>query len=104
MTLPKREHPVAREELRSAALWYDDQHAGLGKDFLDAIDEAIERLLDRPHSAPIVAGWEDEPQVRSMRVRVFPYRVLYYITDTAVVIVAYAHQRRRPGYWHHRVE
>jgi hypothetical protein len=29
--------------------------------------------------------------------------VLYYLTDTSVVIVAYAHARRKPGYWRHRI-
>lgn len=37
--------------------------------------------------------------VRSMPVRVFPYRVLYYLTDKSIVMLAYAYQRRRPGDW-----
>ena len=49
-------------------------------------------------------GWDEEPVVRSKRVRVFPYRVLYYLTDTSVVIVAYAHTRRKPRYWQHRLD
>ncbi|SJM60896.1 hypothetical protein [Gulosibacter sp. 10] len=41
---------------------------------------------------------------RSRSVRVFPYRVLYYFTDTGVMIVAYAHHRHGPGYWRHRLD
>lgn len=33
-----------------------------------------------------------------------PYGVVYYATDSEIVIVAYAHEKRRPGYWKHRVE
>lgn len=35
---------------------------------------------------------------------VFPYRIVYYVTDTSIVILAYAHQRRQPDYWQHRLE
>lgn len=42
--------------------------------------------------------------VRSASVKVFPYRVIYYLTDTSVVIVAYAHNRRKPDYWQHRLQ
>lgn len=42
--------------------------------------------------------------VRSARVGVFPYRIVYYVTDTSIVILAYAHQRRQPDYWQHRLE
>lgn len=34
MTLEKREHPEARDELGEAAYWYDDKEPGLGEDFL----------------------------------------------------------------------
>ncbi len=104
MRLSKREHPEARDELRNAAIWYDDEQPGLGEDFYAAIDEAIQHALDWPRSAPLLPGWEDTPQVRSMRVLVFPYRVFYYLTDTSIVILAYSHQKRRPGYWRHRLD
>lgn len=104
MTLGRREHPEAREGLREAANWYDAEVTGLGSDFLDAIDESLQRIVDWPLSAPVFPGWEDTPSVRSMRVRVFPYRVLYYVTDANVVILAYAHQRRGPGYWQSRLD
>lgn len=102
--MSKREHPDAREELRNAANWYDDEQPGLGHDFYDAIDDALQHMLDWPFSAPVFPGWQDAPQVRSMRVRVFPYRVLYYVTDTSIVILAYAHHRRKPGHWQHRLD
>lgn len=103
MSLRKHEHPDARGELRDAARWYDDAQPGLGTDFLDAIDQTVRRILDWPLSAPTFPGWHTAPPVRSMHVPVFPYRELYYVTDTSVVILAYAHQRRTPGYWQDRL-
>jgi hypothetical protein len=36
------------------------------------------------------------------RVEVFPFRVVYLVRGNDLVILAYAHARRRPGYWQHR--
>ena len=104
MRLEKREHPEAREELREAAYWYDDREPGLGGDLYDAIDEAIARIGRWPRSAPVFPGWVGAPIVRSMAVDVFPYRVLYYLSDTSFTILAHAHERREPGYWQHRLD
>lgn len=104
MSLGKRERPEARDELREAATWYDDAQPGIGDDFYDAIDDAIRQIRDWPLSAPVFPGWEEQPTVRSKAVRVFPYRIMYYVTDTNVVIVAYARHRRTPGYWQHRLD
>ena len=99
----KAEHPQARAGLREAAFWYDDERAGLGTDFYDAVDEAIAYIRDCPEAAPVFPGWDEEPTIRSKRVRTFPYRVIYYVTGTTIMIVAYSHNRRRPGYWQHRL-
>ncbi len=61
------------------------------------------RVFGWPLSAPAYPGWEGTPLVRSMRVRDFPYRVMYYVTDTTIVVLAYVHNRRMPGYWRHRI-
>lgn len=94
MRLVKREHPEAREELRDAVFWYDDRQPGLGENFYDAVDEAVARISDWPRSAPVLPGWVGTPTVRIMAVMVFPYRVLYCLTDTSFVILAYGH---KPG-------
>ncbi len=104
MSPSKREHPEARVELRAAAFWYDDEQPGLGDDYLDAVDATVQSILDWPHAASVLPGWEGTPSIRSRKVGVFPYRVLYYHSGPGVVILAYAHQRRRPDYWRHRLE
>ena len=104
MTLTRRVHPEAAFELSEAAAWYESERIDLGGDFLAEVRATERRVLDWPRSAPVFPGWTDVPAVRSMAVAVFPYRVLYYLTDMNVVIVAYAHNRRRPRYWQHRLE
>ncbi|NLB47688.1 MAG: type II toxin-antitoxin system RelE/ParE family toxin, partial [Microbacteriaceae bacterium] len=41
--------------------------------------------------------------IRSKAVRGYPYRIVYTVEPDAVLILAYAHERREPGYWLHRL-
>ncbi|MGP5050836.1 type II toxin-antitoxin system RelE/ParE family toxin [Brachybacterium sp. JB7] len=101
MTLTRRIHPEAASELFEAAEWYEAARTDLGDDFLSEVGATEWQVLDWPEAARVFPGWNELPVVRSASVRVFPYRVLYYLTDTEVVIVAYAHNRRKPKYWEH---
>lgn len=56
-----------------------------------------------PGAWPAVPDWDREPRLRRKSVGGFPYGVIYFVTDDEVVIVAYAHDKRRPGYWTSRL-
>jgi hypothetical protein len=43
-------HPEARAELRSAALWYEERHSGLGDEFIAEVSAALDRIGDAPES------------------------------------------------------
>lgn len=43
---------------------------------------------------------EDEDPFRHYILRRFPYTVYYDIQGMTVTVLAVAHHRRRPGYWH----
>lgn len=83
--------------------WYDDQSPGVADELESSVAATVSRVLAWPTAAPIFPNWDREPTVRSRRVVGFPYRVIYYLTDAELVIVAYAHQRRKPRYWEHRL-
>lgn len=104
MRLTRSIHPEAAAELLEAAEWYETERTDLGRDFLSEVGATERRVLDWPEAAPVFPGWDGLPLVRSAGVRVFPYRVIYYLTDTSAVIVAYAHNRREPKYWQHRLD
>ena len=44
MTLPIRISEEADAEMAGAARWYETHGAGLGVDFLDAVDAAVARI------------------------------------------------------------
>ena len=84
--------------------YYDDQRAGLGDDFGVEVMAAISTIVEWPEAWPVFPGWRRSPVMRTSQVAVFPYRVVYFVRGYEVVIVAYDHNSRKPGYWRHRVQ
>jgi hypothetical protein len=104
VTFTWREHDEAHYELRAAVLWYEERREGWGGKFADSVERAIESLLDPSTSWGFYRAQQRVPQVYSRRVAGFPFNVIYLRVDDVVYIVAYAHERRRPGYWEDRLE
>lgn len=86
--------PQAREELTAAVVFYETESPGLGLDLARETRRLCSRILESPS-----AGVEVRPGIRRRLLRRFPYAILYGIYNGDLVIVAIAHQRRRPGYW-----
>ncbi len=93
----------ADAEYRSAARWYEEQRPGLGTEFLDAVDAAIDFAMRFPRAGTPVPRVSASLAVRAVPVRRFPYHVVYLPTESSVRILAVAHDRRRPGYWTDRL-
>ncbi len=104
MTPGWREHPEALEEYRAASNWYEAQRPGLGEVFMDAVDAAIESILDPSMRWGFYGDRRHSPQVYSRSVGGFPFDIVYLVIDDEVVVVAYAHERRRPAYWAQRLD
>ena len=89
--------PSAREELNEAAAFYEASVPGLGDAFLDDVERAIQAVLESPR-----VGASVRRRFRKTILRRFPFSIVYADRDEEIVIVAVAHQRRRPGYWRGR--
>ena len=89
----------ASEELADAVRWYEAQRPGLGGDLYDAVNGTIESITRQPE-----LGSTDYADRLSRRVLIsrFPYHVVYRLEADAIIILAIAHMKRRPGYWKHR--
>ncbi len=73
---------------------YEGQASGLGDQFLDEVENALEFVVSYPEAAPVLRG-----RVRRKNLRKFPYGLLYSTHGDTLLIVAVMHQHRRPGYW-----
>ena len=90
-------HPEAEAELVAAAQFYELHSRGLGLDFIAEVRRATRAVATYPR-----IGQRFSKNLRRALVRRFPYGLLYELHADALVIVAVAHLRRRPGHWRHR--
>ena len=90
-------HNDAADELEEAAVFYESRVAGLGKSLVNEVERTVS-LIERYPDAGAAVGRNR----RRVRLDRFPYSVVYRKTADTLVIIALAHQRRRPGYWRGR--
>ena len=84
--------------MADAARWYEQLRAGLGSEFLAAVDVAVARIEENPRIGSQPPGVDDE-DVRRVFVQRFPYHVVYIELPDRLQVLAVAHDRRRPAYW-----
>jgi plasmid stabilization system protein ParE len=87
-------HPEAEQDIADALDFYAT-HAGLSvaRRFLGEFERVANLLLEHPGLGT--------PSTKSRRVfplRVFPYSVVYRMSDAGIHIIVVRHQHRKPGY------
>ena len=99
MKLRVRFEAEADAEYRDTGRWYEERRRGLGVQFFDAVDAALEHIVRLPHAGALVPRIPADLPVRRAPVERFPYHVIYIDEGTPIRVLAIAHDRRRPGYW-----
>jgi plasmid stabilization system protein ParE len=88
----------AQTELDEAITWYAEQAPGLGDAFLIETLKTLQLIEQFPQA------WHPlTPHIRRCRLRRFPYSVVYTQDGVDILVLAIAHQHRKPGYWHNRL-
>lgn len=87
----------------AAVTWYEDQEPRLGERLTDCLDRVVGFVRENPGASPRYRGLEGDPAVRREGVDVFPYGVIYVVQGDEVIVLSYAHERRRPEYWKERL-
>ncbi len=90
-------HALARRELFEAADFYEERVLGLGEAFIDDVETAVARIRQYPRLGAIALR-----EIRQLAIVRFPYYVVYKVLPARIMILAIAHQRRRPRYWANR--
>ncbi len=91
--------PDAEQEMISAAKFYESIAEGFGDDFLAEVKRALRSIQKNPDRWPVV-----EENIRKHRMNRFPFYIVYFIRGEVIIIIAIAHQKRRPGYWKNRIK
>ena len=93
----------AAADIDDAFAWYEGRSAGLGVEFVRAIDVCLESIRRWPHSRRIAFD-HLEPPVRRALARRFPYTVYYVAAPRAVHVLGCLYQHRDPGAIREQVE
>ena len=86
--------PEAEEEFREAVRYYETEAPGVGLRFVTEVRRGITFITENPYAAAGVGRG-----IRRKVLNHFPYSLLYAVESELIVIVAVAHQKRRPRYW-----
>jgi plasmid stabilization system protein ParE len=96
--IPVRYHEAAEDELLNEIGYLELRLQVLGRRFYGEVQRAEKRLSEFPES-----GLEVLPGIRKHNLRKFPFSLIYSIEKDGLLILAVAHQRRRPQYWLPRI-
>lgn len=91
---PVRLEPEARQDILDAWQWCEQRRPGLGGEFVDAVDDALELISAQPLSFSVV-----HYGVRQALVRRFPYSICYVVDGPAVYVIAVLHASRGEDPW-----
>lgn len=91
--------PLAKEDVREAAQWYNDQSPGLGRKFTEEVRDIIRYIKQNPQACNIRYN-----EVRTAVLKVFPFMVHYTIDESnrTIIVSAVLHTSRDPQAWEKR--
>jgi plasmid stabilization system protein ParE len=92
--------PEAEGDILSAALWYEGRELGLGLELTGEIHAAVERALENPLAYLLL---RQQPHVRRILARRFPYRIFYVVRPDAMIVFAVLHAAQDEWHWLERL-
>jgi ParE toxin of type II toxin-antitoxin system, parDE len=88
----------AQVEVAEIITYYNQQRAGLGREFVLELKQTLTRIRNYP------MAWSPlSSRVRRCRVNRFPYSVIYEVRSDALIIAAIQHHNKEPNSWRNRM-
>src|SRR5262245_15290610 len=93
-------HSGAQVELQDSVDFYRDRGGNsLAERFKQHVEAGFRAIVANPERFPQV---KDVPGVRRLRLKHFPFALLFVHRSDHIWVVAVAHGSRKPGYWKKR--
>jgi len=92
-------HEDAERELWEAVDYYETKSTGLGLDLEKEIRQAFKHILISPRQFQ-----RRKYNTRCYLLKRFPYSIYFLEFENIIWIVAIAHMKRKPFYWHNRLK
>jgi len=90
-------HPEAVAEADAAAGFYHTKQRELARRFINHLNGVLDRIAIKPEIYR-----EVEAGIQKIKLKTFPYAVIYRVKGANIEIIAVMHVRQRPGYWKDR--
>ena len=97
MNYPLRFRPEIPDDVAEACRWYEGRRTGLSRRFLLELESTFAQIAAAPEA--YAAGERD---VRSARLRRFPYVVHFRVAGQTAVVLAVMYGGRNPSAWQDR--
>jgi hypothetical protein len=87
---------IADMDVAEAGLWMEQQQAGLGATFLEAVERTFAQIVSRPLSFPtfVSSKFVFKSALRSATVDSSAYRVIFSVQSDELIVVAVLHPHR----------
>jgi plasmid stabilization system protein ParE len=80
-------------EMQESFEWYETRRSGLGYEFIEEIEDGFEKLSQSPQHYSAV-----DQVYRKLRIRRFPYLIVFEIEDGKVVVIAVRRVSQEPRF------
>lgn len=93
--------PLSQTDITESVAWYDEQQAGLGDRFFDALADSLHLLKGHPQMFQIF-----HKTIRQAPVKKFPFSIFYRLDEAThlIVVLAVLHNSRNPRVWKGRAK
>jgi toxin ParE1/3/4 len=85
---------AAKQDLQESYDWYETKLAGLGDDFISAVDDQIALIAEHPESYTVF-----EYDYRKVNTRRFPFKVIYSVKENLITVWSVYHHSRDIKKW-----
>lgn len=81
----------AEADLKNAFAWYEGKRKGLGYEFLNCVEAAVQNIIVMPEMYQKRYG-----EIHGCPIRRFPFSVLYIISNSDIVVHSFFDDRQDP--------
>ena len=86
-------------EIEEAVLYYESKELGLGNELLIEYEKSLSHICLYPNAWSVIG----KNEIRRCLLERFPYCIIYKVINNEIVICAFMHLHRKPGYWKDRI-
>ena len=84
--------PLAKQDVKESASYYEKKELGLGGKFLDQVNIKIQEITEKPKKYSVYYS-----NARKAPVKIFPFTIVYIIKEAIISIIGVWHNQRDPA-------